>query len=222
MYRTERASNNSGGGLGYTHEPHHRPRIPLSEFLQPFMGYLSAHPYLSMFVGMLVVGELVLLPAIYVAITGRIELAYVICLAIAATTIKDFALYYAGRKFPATALRRLPGQGTSRMVRGLERLFDRRGAEVLFLSKFVYGTRAAAQVLAGVHDMPLRVYLVANTLGVAALTLLLSGIAWSVAGTARRYGEVVHSVEIAFGVFLLLAATAYVSAALLARRRWSQ
>ena len=46
--------------------------------------------------------------------------------------------------------------------------------------------------------MPLRAYAIANTLGVAALTLTLSAIAWSVAGTARRYGDVVHSVEIAF------------------------
>lgn len=190
--------------------------------LQSFLGTLDAHPYLFLFVGMLVVGELVLLPAIYLAIAGRLELALVILFAIAATVIKDFALYYAGRKFPASALQRLPGQGTSKLVHGLDRLFSQRGAQVLFLSKFVYGTRAVAQVLAGVHDMPLRVYLLANTLGVAALTLLLSGIAWSVAGTARRYGEVVHGVEIAFAGFVLVAATAYLSAALLARRRWSQ
>lgn len=186
------------------------------------MGYLNAHPYLFVFVGMLFVGELVLLPAIYLSITGRLELAYVIAVAIAATVIKDFALYYAGRKFPASVLQRLPGRGTNKMVNGLDKLFDRRGPEVVFLSKFVYGTRAMAQILAGVHDMPLRVYLVANTLGVAALTLVLSAIAWSVAGTARRYGDVVHSAELAFVAFVLVAGTAYFSAAFVARRRWSQ
>jgi hypothetical protein len=52
--------------------------------------------------------------------------------------------------------------------------------------------------------------------------LALSGIAWSVAGTARRYGDIVHNVEIAFVAFVLIAATGYVSAAMVARRRWSQ
>ena len=171
---------------------------------------------------MLFVGELVLLPAIYLAVTARLELAYVISLAITATMLSDFALYFLGRRFPAKALQRLPGRGTNKLVNGLDRLFTQRGARVLFLSKFVYGTRAVAQILAGVHDMPLRVYLIANTLGVATLTLVLSGIAWSVVGTARRYGDVVHNMEIAFVAFALVAATGYISAAMIARRRWSQ
>jgi len=190
----------------------------LPEFLQPFSGYLYAHPYLFLFVGLLFTGELVLLPAIYLAITGRLELAYVIAVSISTTMLKDFGLYYLGRKVPAAALQRLPGRGTN----GLDRLFGQHGANVVFLSKFVYGTRAAAQILAGLHDLPLRVYLTANALGVAALTLILSGIAWMVVGTARRYADVVQSMEIAFVAFALVAAAAYVSAALIARRRWSQ
>lgn len=186
------------------------------------MGVLSAHPYLSIFVGMLFAGELVLLPAIYLSVTGRLEISLVILIAIATTLLKDFGFYYAGRKFPATALQRIPGHKTSKLVRGLDRLFKQRGPEVLFLSKFVYGTRMVAQILAGVHDMPVRVYLVANTLGTAALTLVLSAIAWSVAGTARRYADVVNSVELAFLLFIILASIAYLSVATIARRRWSQ
>lgn len=194
----------------------------MPEFLQPVFGSLSAHPYLFIFVGMLFVGELVLLPGIYLAVTGRLELAYVIAVAIGATLLSDFGWYYSGRKFPAAALRRLPGHGTRQLVSGLDKLFDRRGAQVLFLSKFVYGTRVLAQILAGIHDMPLRVYLIANTLGVSALTLVLSGVAWSVAGTARRYSEIVDSLEIAFLLFIIVAAMGYFSVAMVARRRWSQ
>lgn len=194
----------------------------MPEFLQPLLGSLYAHPYLYVFVGLLFVGELVLLPAIYLSIAGRLDLAYVIGIAIIATVLSDLVWYFAGRKFPASALRRLPGRGTSRLVLGLDRLFARRGAQVVFLSKFVYGTRTAAQILAGVHDLPFRPYLVANTLGVAALTLTLSGIAWVVAGTAERYVDVVHSVKLAFVVFVLLAAIGYASAARVARQRWSQ
>lgn len=193
----------------------------MPEFVQPIVGYLSAHPYLIIFVGLLFAGELVLLPAIYLAITGRLELAYVIGVAILATMIADFVWYCAGRRFPAEALQRLPGRGARTLVRGLERLFTQRGAQVLFLSKFIYGTRVAAQVLAGVHAMPLRVYLVANALGVITLTLALSGLAWSITGTARHYTDIVQSVEAAFLAFVCVAATGYLSAAVIARRRWS-
>lgn len=191
-------------------------------YLQPLLGYFDAHPYLILFVGLLFVGELVLLPAIYLAIAGRLELAYVICIAVAATSLSDFALYYAGRRFPASALKRIPGHRTSQLVHGLDRLFTRRGARVVFLSKFVYGTRVIAQILAGIHDVPLRAYLTANTLGIAALTLVLSGIAWAVADTAQRYVDVVHGAQYAFVAFVLIAAAGFVGAATVARRRWSR
>lgn len=195
---------------------------PVAEFLDPMQGLLFAHPYLFLFVGLLFAGEMVLLPAIYLAVTGRLEFAYVVSVAIAATLTSDFAWYFAGRRLPAATLQRLPGRGTTALVKGLDRLFTRKGAQVVFLSKFVYGSRVAAQVLAGVHDMPLRVYLPANALGATSLTLVLSGIAWSVAGAARRYADIVQRVEIAFIGFVAVAAIAYFSAALVVRRRWSQ
>jgi membrane protein DedA with SNARE-associated domain len=194
----------------------------LPDVLLPYVGFVNAHPYLSLFVGMLIAGELVLLPAIYMSATGQLEIAYVICIAIASTLIKDFGFYYAGRTVPASALQRIPGHSTSKLVKGLDTLFRQRGPEVLFLSKFVYGTRMIAQILAGVHAMPVRVYLIANTLGTAALTLALSVIAWSVTGTTRQFGDAVHSAELAFFLFVLIASIAYVSVATIARRRWSQ
>lgn len=194
----------------------------LPEFLQPFLSVLYAHPYLFIFVGMFFAGELVLLPAIYLAVTGRLELAYVVFVSIAATLLSDAVWYWLGRRFPASALERIPGHRTSRLVRGIERLYTRNGAHVVFLSKFVYGTRVIAQVLAGIHDMPVRAYLAANTLGVAALTLVLAGIAWSVAGTARRFDDAVHSVEIAFIAFVLIAGVGYYVVARIARRKWSR
>lgn len=194
----------------------------MPEFLRPFAAALAADPYAYLFVGMLIVGELVLLPAVFLSVTGRLELMPVIGIAVAATLLKDFGFYYAGRRFPATALRRLPGQGMSRLVDGLDQLFRQRGAQVLFLSKFVYGTRAIAQVLAGVHDMPLRAYLVANALGVMTLTLALSALAWSVAGTTRRFADVVHGMQTGFLAFVAVAAAAHLAVALVARRRWSR
>jgi membrane protein DedA with SNARE-associated domain len=125
-----------------------------------------------------------------------------------------------GRRFPASALARIPGRGASRVVGGLEKLFTRNGPHVLFLSKFVYGTRIAAQVLSGVHDMPLRIYLMTNTLGVLAVTGSLVVIAYSVVGTTRRLGDVTQDAEIAFLLFVLVAALGYFFIGKTMKRRW--
>lgn len=194
----------------------------VTDAFQSILGSVQAHPYLFLFVGMFFAGETILLPAIFLAITGRLSLAQVILIATAATLLSDLVWYASGRWFPRSALQRLPGRGTSRLVDGLDRLFARQGARVVFLSKFVYGTRTAAQILAGVHDMPFRVYFAANILGVGALTLILSGLAWSTAGAARRFVTDPHRVELAFVAFILIAATGYLVAAGIARREWSR
>ncbi len=192
------------------------------EFLQPFINLLQAHPYLFIFAGMLVAGEVVLLPAVYLAATGRLDLAAVLSLAILATVVSDLAWYGLGRRFPAAALARIPGRHTSSVVRGLERLFTRKGAQVLFLSKFVYGTRTVAQVLAGVHDMPFRTYIAVNFMGVLALSATLAAIAYSVVGTTRQLGEFVDDLEIAFLVFVVIAVSANYLVSRLVRNRWSR
>jgi membrane protein DedA with SNARE-associated domain len=192
------------------------------EILQPFLSLLAAHPYLFVFLGMIVGGELVLLPAIYLAATGRLNIVYVFVLSTLATLISDVFWYWLGRKFPQSALARLPGRTTTRVVDGLERLFARRGPHVLFMSKFVYGTRVAAQVLSGVHDMPFRTYLAANVAGVVALSGALVAVAYAVTGTTRRFEEFVQGVEITFFVFVLVAALGYFFVGRMMRAQWSR
>ena len=194
----------------------------MPDFLQPLFSALYTHPYLFIAIGMIVAGELVLLPAIYLAATGRLDLGAVIALALAATLVADLAWYYAGRKFPASALSRIPGRRSAQVVSGLERLFARKGAHLLVLSKFVYGTRVAIQVLAGVHKMPFRTYLVANSLGVLAVTGTLVLIAYSVIGTARRLDEVMQDVELAFLLFVAVVLLGYYFVGRRMRRQWFQ
>ena len=186
------------------------------------MSILHAHPYLSIFVGMLFAGELVLLPAIYLAVTGRLDLAAVVASSAAATTLSDLAWYYAGRRFPASALRRLVGRRRGRIALELEKLFKRKGVLILFLSKFVYGTRIAAQVLCGLHQMPFRTYIVANTLGVLALTATLVLIAYSVVSTTRRLADVLDELELAFLLFIAIVVLGHLVVGRVLRRRWSQ
>ena len=104
--------------------------------------------------------------------------------AIGATVLSDLGWYGFGRAFPSKALARLTPRRAGRLLPWLERLFTERGAQALFASKFIYGTRVMAQLLAGLHGMPLRIYLAVNTLAIVAVTLTLTGIAVAIAHTA--------------------------------------
>jgi membrane protein DedA with SNARE-associated domain len=195
-------------------------RKTVLEIFQPLLSLLAAHPYLFIFVGMLVAGEVILLPAIYLAATGRLEIGLVIALAVTATLLSDIVWYLAGRRFPASALARIPGRRARRVVDGLEKLFTARGPHILFLSKFVYGTRTAAQVLAGVHDMPFRKYMAVNVLGVLAVTGTLVAVAYSIVGTTRRFSDTMRDMEVAFLLFVLVAVLGYLVVGQRMRRQW--
>src|SRR4051812_21846709 len=101
-------------------------------------------------------GETALLTAGVLAGAGRLSLALVIGVAIAAAVMGDTMGYWIGRRGgravllhrgPLTALR------AHALERG-EHFFERHGAKTVFLGRFVPGVRIVAAVLAGASAMP--------------------------------------------------------------------
>lgn len=156
----------------------------MPDFLEYVLGNLQVNAYPVLFVGLLAAGEVVLIPALYLAVTGRLDLAIVFAIAITATVISDLAWYSIGRLSPTAALRRLAARRGGRLLPWLERQYRERGAQALFASKFVYGTRVMAQLLAGLQGMPLRVYFAVNTAAIVAINAVLTGVAVLIAGAA--------------------------------------
>jgi len=187
---------------------------------QPVLSFIAAYPYWVLFVGLLLAGEVVLLPALYLATTGRLDPVLVVSVAVVATMLSDLAWFLLGRLSPSSAVERMQQRYSGRVVSRLQILFRRNGVSLLFLSKFVYGTRIAAQVLAGVLHVSLRKWFVVNLAGVVTVTLVLAGLAWGVVGTAHRLEELVQHIEVAFLLFVLLAIAAYLLIGILMRRRW--
>ncbi|MEX0739893.1 MAG: DedA family protein [Pseudohongiella sp.] len=181
---------------------------------------LSSYPYLAIFVGLLLMGEMVLLPAIYMAVTGRIDLAAVIILAVLATLISDYLWYALSRRFPSAMLKRKSGHVSGEFLARLEQAFNARAGRVLFLSKFVYGTRTLVQVLAGIHGMPFRIYSLVNTAGVLAVTASLVLLAYAIIGSTYRLNEIVEQIEIAFLVFVIAAVAGYILLGIKVKQQW--
>ncbi|NBB92555.1 MAG: DedA family protein [Gammaproteobacteria bacterium] len=189
---------------------------------QPVVDLVAAYPYLALFVGLLLAGEVVLLPALYLATTGRLDPLVVLGVAVTATMVSDLAWFLLGRHSPRGAVERMRQRHSSRVVNRLQGLFSRNGPRLLLLSKFVYGTRIAAQVIAGALNMPFRTWLAVNFAAVVTITLAMAGLAWGVVGTAQRLEEMIQHVEVAFLLFLLLAAAAYLLVGTMMRKRWFQ
>lgn len=187
---------------------------------QPVLELFADYPYLVLFVGLLLAGEAILLPALYLATTGRLDPVWVIAVAIVATWLSDGLWYLLGRWYPAQALARLRARQSEVVVARLDTLIHRNGPRLLFLSKFVYGTRTAAQVLAGAAKMPFSIYMGVNMLGVATLVLCLAGLAWSVVETAQQLEALVSHIEVVFLLFLLIAVGLFIVVGTIVRKQW--
>ena len=136
---------------------------------------LTDHSYLALFFALLVGGETILLPAVYFALLGKLELLPVVAVAATATILSDFGWYLGGRFVPASKIGRLPllRRRWPQALAYASDLFERHGAKTVFASKFLYGTRIATQVLAGVTRLGYVRYLIANT---ASVLVWLAGI----------------------------------------------
>lgn len=192
------------------------------ENLHPVLGALSAYPYLALFIGMLIAGEVVLLPAIYLATTGRLDLGAVLAVSIFATLLSDTLWYGLGRRFPASTLKHLSGRISHGFLNGLEQAFTRGGRRILFMSKFIYGTRTIVQVLAGVHGMPWSSYIWVNSAGVVTVTALLTLLSYSVIGTTHRFEELVQHMEVAFLLFVMVTVAGFSLFSRKMKQRWTQ
>lgn len=192
------------------------------EFLHPVWDLLAGQPYAFLFIGLLIAGELVLLPAIYLSVSGRLHPGAVFAIAVLAMAASDLFWYFLGSRLPRERLERLGGGRIGRAVAGMERLFLRRGPQILVGSKFVYGSRTAVQVLSGVHRVGLRTYVLANSAGVLLLVATLFAIGYTVRGTVGRMGELVDRLGIAFLVFIALAVLVNLLVSRMLRTRWSR
>ncbi len=167
-----------------------------------FSSVIMLHPYVFVFFGLLLGGETVLLPAIYLAITGTLKLSYVAVIMLVSTVVSDIIWYYVGMGTTPFLSKRQMRPRVQKAVAGLSHMFQRNDSYVLFMSKFIYGTRIAAQVLCGMHKMNMRRYLAVNTAGVLALMAVYTFVVYTALETADAMGDARYRLQITFGVII--------------------
>lgn len=194
----------------------------ISQYIDSLFGTFSAHPYIFLFIGLLFVGETVLLPAIYFTLSGKLHLPYVIAIALVATLLSDVFWYYIGAHIKNRFARKIVSGRLQKNIEKLSGVFARRGETVLFISKFVYGTRTATQILAGLQPMRFRKYISINFLGIFSLLMFLVALAYSIDATVENIRVIMDGVKIAFLIFIIILALIYFSLGTYFKKIWLQ
>jgi membrane protein DedA with SNARE-associated domain len=164
--------------------------------------------------GVPIPGETALITAGVLASRGKLQIEWVIVLAIAGAVVGDNIGYLIGRKGGRWLLER-PGRFQRQRAEVLstgEPFFERHGPKAVFLGRFVLGLRVWASWLAGATRMHWRSFFIWNALG---------GISWATAIGLLAYflGDSAGSAVEAFGIYGLLAlALAILSGFVLHRR----
>jgi membrane protein DedA with SNARE-associated domain len=191
-------------------------------FLENLLAPLSLHPYVFIFIGMFFFGETVFFPALYLAFRGTLSVSSVIELMIAATILSDLVWYVIGRSMPKTRAVRLMGHRAARVMEKISEFFMMHRLRVLYLSKFVYGTRTVVQVLSGMYKTPFVPYMIVNMLGVVSIATVILVLAYITNSTLDALTDTVHTLEIGFLVLIAILACVYIFIRRVIVRKWFQ
>ena len=110
--------------------------------------------YPAIFVGIIFLGGTVLIPALYGTLSGRLDLFLLFITALLAAATADLVWYMLGAKATKDRLYRIPF--IKKRIDEAKRFsvfFSRHAILLVFLTKFIWGTRIASHVLAGMHKI---------------------------------------------------------------------
>lgn len=167
--------------------------------------FTPALRYAAIFFGVLFLGEFVLVPSLYFGWIGVLKLGVVLALVILADIVADTTTYFLGRSVPQRYLFRLPGfRSRSYLIDGMSRLLRTHGLRILFVSRFVVGTRVLIQGLYGMHKLPYWRYILVSITGSFLWVLLVLAIVAAVDASISGLRSLTGHIQIAIAVAVLI------------------
>ncbi len=160
--------------------------------------------YLIVFSGLMIGGELALVPAIYFAVEGTLQLSVVLALVVIATLLSDTLWYVVGRWIDREWLFQLSFFARRRdTMDWLSLVLRDRVFSIVFMSKFIHGTRWPLQILCGMHQIPYRSYIVASLGGAFLWALFLVGVMYSIEISLDSVKDTAYYLQFSVGLFIL-------------------
>ncbi len=136
--------------------------------------------YILLFFGAFFAGDTIIFPGVYLALKGTISLSWFFVVVVAATVTSDSLWYLFGRFFPLKKIRTFPIlKNKQRIINKVIISFENHNAKILFLSKFIYGTRIITQIIFGSMRYNFPKYLFLNLLIIIAWLSLITTISFT-------------------------------------------
>ena len=177
---------------------------------------LILYKYPLLFVGTFFLGEMFFVPAAFLVKTGIFSFAGLMIIATAANIVSDIAWYFLVRFVPLEKMNKWSLIKNKReVINKVSIALDTYGYGLLFISKFLYGTRISVIIACSLKRFNLALYLIVSSLGTFAYLIVLYFLVTAI--------QTVHSITeyklAALFIFLCLVVL-YVWAQGLIRKRW--
>lgn len=161
--------------------------------------------YLLFFIGIILLGDMALIPLIYFAVINKLSLPSVIIVGLLAKTAADLMWYWIGWSFNK--------EKVSKFFR-FEKFFKKspeifndfatRADKILFISNFIHGIRVPVRILYGANRLSLKSFLKINIFGSFLWLILIAGLAYTLDVSAEELKIYVRRGEIVFAFFAVL------------------
>ncbi|HVS80001.1 MAG TPA: VTT domain-containing protein [Candidatus Paceibacterota bacterium] len=163
---------------------------------------LAGYKYLLVFGGLILSGDIFLVSFIYSAKFGFVTLPYLFLTALLASAVSDFMWYALGRFIGLQRIQKIWFlRKNPALVEKLSAMFEKNGAKLLFMCKFLYGTRVVTEVITGMHRMKYAKYFLINLCTTIIWTLFLFLFVTAVDASVSSIKSLLAKIEIVITVF---------------------
>lgn len=161
--------------------------------------------YWSIALGILTLGDIVVVPSLFFAVTGKLDFATTAIIIFIANMVSDVIWYWIGGLIPKEKLEKFFLFRKKRSeIEKEPSAFKVHGMKILFLSKFVYGIRPLVRVLCGLYNFSFKEYMKINAITTILWIALISIVAGLLDLSLVSLKHIVLGSEIIFTIFLIL------------------
>jgi membrane protein DedA with SNARE-associated domain len=183
---------------------------------------IAAYPYITVFIGLLIGGETILLPALYLGVLGVLNVWAILVIMIISTVISDTFWYTVGRGLIPQFVEKSFSEKRRSQLEKLSSVIKGKELAILFYSKFIYGTRIAAQILCGARKVPFWKYQSINILAVVVLGIVYYLLVRSSFMIVGAFESLQHNIIAIMVLVAIAATTIHYILYTLTRRIWYQ
>ncbi len=166
---------------------------------------LSWYAYLLAFAGVSLEGEIALITASIASQKGHLNLWIVIPMALAATILVDWGIFFSSRLLGAGIYKLFPSLEIK--VAESHNRFDQRRRPILFLYRFMYGFRVVTLIMLGMSKVSAGRFITSSLAAIASWVTLYSLLGYYLGHLVHKYFEFLdHYIWYLFIALILLVA----------------